>query len=80
MDVLKKDVSSYAAIDVLQKDIKDIHTSDFKAGVNEAISPSPQYADAIRIMRYHLPLGKYKQIKNNAGMIISNANIKDIMS
>ena len=80
MDVLNKDVSSYAAIDVLQKDIKDIHTSDFKAGVNEAISPSPQYADAIRIMRYHLPLGKYKQIKNNAGMIISNANIKDIMS
>lgn len=79
MDVLNKDVSSYAAIDVLNKDLKDIHTDDFKAGVNEAISPSPQYADAIRIMRYHLPLGKYKQIKNNAGMIISNANIKDIM-
>ena len=79
MDVLNKDVSSYAAIDVLSKDIREIHTSDFKAGVNEAISPSPQYADAIRIMRYHLPLGKYKQIKNNAGMIISNANIKDIM-
>ncbi len=80
MDVLNKDVSSYAAIDVLTKDIKDIHAEDFKAGVSEAISPSPQYADAIRIMRYHLPLGKYKQIKNNAGMIISNANIKDIMS
>lgn len=79
MDVLNKDVSSYAAIDVLSKDIREIHASDFKAGVNEAISPSPQYADAIRIMRYHLPLGKYKQIKNNAGMIISNANIKDIM-
>ncbi|MCQ2465682.1 MAG: hypothetical protein MJ095_08875 [Oscillospiraceae bacterium] len=79
MDVLNKDVSSYAAIDVLNKDLKDIHVEDFRAGVNEAISPSPQYADAIRIMRYHLPLGKYKQIKNNAGMIISNANIKDIM-
>ncbi len=79
MDVLNKDVSSYAAIDVLSKDIRKIHASDLKAGVNEAISPSPQYADAIRIMRYHLPLGKYKQIKNNAGMIISNANIKDIM-
>lgn len=79
MDVLNKDVSSYAAIDVLSKDIREIHASDLKAGVNEAISPSPQYADAIRIMRYHLPLGKYKQIKNNAGMIISNANIKDIM-
>ena len=79
MDVLNKDVSSYAAIDVLQKDLRDIHVADFKAGANEAISPSPQYADAIRIMRYHLPLGKYKQIKNNAGMIISNANIKDIM-
>lgn len=79
MDVLNKDVSSYAAIDVLSKDIKEIHAEDLKAGVNEAISPSPQYADAIRIMRYHLPLGKYKQIKNNAGMIISNANIKDIM-
>ena len=70
MDVMNKDVSSYAAIDVLSKDIREIHASDFKAGVNEAISPSPQYADAIRIMRYHLPLGKYKQIKNNAGMII----------
>lgn len=79
MDVLNKDVTSIAAIDVLNKDIKEIHSADFKAGVEEAIAPSPQYADAIRIMRYHLPLGKYKQIKNNAGMIISNANIKDIM-
>lgn len=59
------------AIDVLNKDITT-NVSDFA-------SPTPQYADAIRIMRYHLPLGKYKQIKNNAGMIISNANIKDIM-
>lgn len=73
MDVLNKDVSNY--MDVLNKDLKEIHADDFK----DAISPSPQYADAIRIMRYHLPLGKYKQIKNNAGMIISNANIKDIM-
>ncbi len=60
------------AMDVLNKDI----TSD----IIDITSPSPQYADAIRIMRYHLPLGKYKQIKNNAGMIISNANIKDIMA
>jgi protein-tyrosine phosphatase len=60
------------AIDVINKDIftdiKDISTA------------SPQYSDAIRIMRYHLAIGKYKQIKNNAGMIISNANIKSIMS
>ncbi len=60
------------ALDVLNKDV----TSD----ISDIAAPSPQYADAIRIMRYHLPLGKYKQIKNNAGMIISNANIKDIMA
>ncbi len=58
----------------------DVLNTDLTANVSETIAPSPQYADAIRIMRYHLPLGKYKQIKNNAGMIISNANIKDIMS
>ncbi|MBE6853353.1 MAG: hypothetical protein E7505_07725 [Ruminococcus sp.] len=80
LDVLNKDISSIAPVDLLTKDVKDIKAADFKAGVTEAIAPSPQYADAIRIMRYHLPLGKYKQIKNNAGMIISNANIKDIMS
>lgn len=57
----------------------DVLKTDITANVSETIAPSPQYADAIRIMRYHLPLGKYKQIKNNAGMIISNANIKDIM-
>lgn len=64
------------AMNVLNKDVtKDLLTSN----LSDVTSPSPQYADAIRIMRYHLPLGKYKQIKNNAGMIISNANIKDIM-
>lgn len=57
----------------------DVLNTDITANISETIAPSPQYADAIRIMRYHLPLGKYKQIKNNAGMIISNANIKDIM-
>ena len=61
------------AIDVLM-------TKDVSSDITDITSPSPQYADAIRIMRYHLPLGKYKQIKNNAGMIISNANIKDIMA
>ncbi|MDO5559360.1 MAG: hypothetical protein Q4F95_07140 [Oscillospiraceae bacterium] len=63
------------AMDVLNKDAVDLLTSS----ITDVATPSPQYADAIRIMRYHLPLGKYKQIKNNAGMIISNANIKDIM-
>ena len=64
------------AMNVLNKDVtKDLLTSN----LSDVAAPSPQYADAIRIMRYHLPLGKYKQIKNNAGMIISNANIKDIM-
>ncbi len=58
----------------------DVLNKDLSSDVEDLASPSPQYADAIRIMRYHLPLGKYKQIKNNAGMIISNANIKDIMS
>lgn len=85
MNILNKDVTSMltvnpdgtkkrtqAAMDVLNKNISDI--------ASDISSPSPQYADAIRIMRYHLPLGKYKQIKNNAGMIISNANIKDIMA
>lgn len=74
-DITKQDAHRSAletVIDVLNKDI----TTD----VSDVLAPSPQYADAIRIMRYHLPSGKYKQIKNNAGMIISNANIKDIMS
>lgn len=73
-DITKLDASRSAidtVIDVINKDI----TTD----ISDVMAPSPQYADAIRIMRYHLPLGKYKQIKNNAGMIISNANIKDIM-
>lgn len=58
-------------MDVLNKDI----TSD----ITDIAKPSPQYADAVRIMRYNLPIGKYKQIKNNAGMVISNAAIKDII-
>lgn len=58
-------------IDVLNKDIT--------SNVSDVIKPSPQYADAVRIMRYNLPIGKYKQIKNNAGMVISNAALKDIM-
>ncbi len=70
-----KDAESRSAgemiIDVLNKDIT--------SSVSDIGKPSPQYADAVRIMRYNLPIGKYKQIKNNAGMVISNAAIKDIM-
>ncbi len=59
--------------------IIDVLNKDITSNVSDIIKPSPQYADAVRIMRYNLPIGKYKQIKNNAGMVISNAAIKDIM-
>lgn len=60
------------AIDILNKDIS--------TNVTDIIKPSPQYSDAVRIMRYNLPFGKYKHIKNNAGMIISNASLNDVLA
>lgn len=60
------------AIDILNKDIS--------TNVSDIIKPSPQYSDAVRIMRYNLPFGKYKHIKNNAGMIISNASLNDVLT
>lgn len=60
------------AIDILNKDIS--------TNVSDIIKPSPQYSDAVRIMRYNLPFGKYKHIKNNAGMIISNASLNDVLA
>lgn len=67
----EKRTASEVVFDVLNKDIT--------ADIMDVIKPSPQYADAVRIMRYNLPIGKYKQIKNNAGMVISNAALKDIL-
>lgn len=75
----KNDITTQESTRTKLEVAMDVLKTDITANVSETIAPSPQYADAIRIMRYHLPLGKYKQIKNNAGMIISNANIKDIM-
>jgi len=59
------------AIDILNKDIN--------TNIQDVVKPSPQYSDAVRIMRYNLAFGKYKHIKNNAGMIISNASLRDIL-
>mgnify|MGYP004563567543 FL=1 len=59
--------------------VLDVLNKDITADIMDIIKPSPQYADAVRIMRYNLPIGKYKQIKNNAGMVISNAALKDIL-
>lgn len=63
---------STIAMDILNKDIE--------TDVTELVKPTPQYADAVRIMRYNLPMGKYKHIKNNAGMIISNASLEDVLT
>ena len=60
------------AIDILNKDIT--------TNIQDIVKPSPQYADAVRIMRYNLAFGKYKHIKNNAGMIISNASLNDVLA
>lgn len=60
------------AIDILNKDIN--------TNIQDIVKKSPQYCDAIRIMRYNLSLGKYKHIKNNGGMIISNASLSDILA
>ncbi|MCC8069388.1 MAG: hypothetical protein LIO71_06540 [Ruminococcus sp.] len=60
------------ALDILNKDIT--------TNIQDVVKPSPQYADAVRIMRYNLSFGKYKNIKNNAGMIISNASLSDILA
>lgn len=60
------------AIDILNKDIT--------TNIQDVVKPSPQYADAVRIMRYNLAFGKYKHIKNNAGMIISNASLSDVLA
>jgi tyrosine-protein phosphatase YwqE len=59
--------------------VMDVLNKDITSNISDIAKPSPQYADAVRIMRYNLPIGKYKQIKNNAGMVISNAALKDIM-
>ena len=58
----------------------DILNKDINTNVLDIIKPSPQYSDAVRIMRYNLPFGKYKHIKNNAGMIISNASLNDVLT
>jgi tyrosine-protein phosphatase YwqE len=62
---------SNIAIDILNKDIN--------TNLSDIAKQSPQYSDAVRIMRYNLPFGKYKHIKNNAGMIISNASLNDVL-
>ncbi|MGN0605887.1 MAG: CpsB/CapC family capsule biosynthesis tyrosine phosphatase [Oscillospiraceae bacterium] len=59
--------------------VMDVLNKDITTNIMDVAKPSPQYADAVRIMRYNLPIGKYKQIKNNAGMVISNATLKDIL-
>ena len=63
---------SNIAMDILNKDIS--------TNIEDIVKPSPQYSDAVRIMRYNLSLGKYKHIKNNVGMIISNASLGDVLA
>lgn len=58
----------------------DILNKDISTNVQDIVKPSPQYSDAVRIMRYNLSLGKYKHIKNNVGMIISNASLSDVLA
>jgi protein-tyrosine phosphatase len=58
----------------------DILNKDIGTNVQDIAKPSPQYSDAVRIMRYNLSLGKYKHIKNNVGMIISNASLADVLA
>lgn len=58
----------------------DILNKDITTNIQDIVKPSPQYADAVRIMRYNLAFGKYKHIKNNAGMIISNASLSDVLA
>jgi tyrosine-protein phosphatase YwqE len=58
----------------------DILNKDISTNVQDIVKPSPQYCDAVRIMRYNLSLGKYKHIKNNVGMIISNASLTDVLA
>lgn len=58
----------------------DILNKDISTNVQDIVKPTPQYSDAVRIMRYNLSLGKYKHIKNNVGMIISNASLSDVLA
>ncbi len=41
---------------------------------------SPQITEAMRVMKRSLPLEKYKRIKNNAGMLVSNAAMSELIS
>ena len=46
------------------------------------VSPqdSPRLVEAMRVLKRSLPLVKYKRIKNNAGMLLSNAAVSELVN
>ena len=56
------------------------HIAQFVSSGYASPQDSPRLVEAMRVLKRSLPLVKYKRIKNNAGMLLSNAAVSELVN
>ena len=56
------------------------HIAQFVSSGYASRQDSPRLVEAMRVLKRSLPLVKYKRIKNNAGMLLSNAAVSELVN
>lgn len=56
------------------------HIAQFVSSGYASPQDSPRLVEAMRVLKRSLPLVKYKRIKNNAGMLLSDAAVSELVN